>query len=124
MVSIVIRFVRVVIVLAAASALGLGLFSLRKTPDRQPVEKLPPGVRVIEVHPEIQQMVVEAFGTVAPRNMVKVAAELAGRIEKMHPAFREGKKIEKDQAIIEIDRRTAILDRAAAEPGKPGRGRA
>lgn len=115
MVSIVIRFVRVVIVLAAASALGLGLFSLRKTPDRQPVEKLPPGVRVIEVHPEIQQMVVEAFGTVAPRNMVKVAAELAGRIEKMHPAFREGKKIEKDQAIIEIDRRTAILDRAAAE---------
>jgi RND family efflux transporter MFP subunit len=115
MVSIVIRFVRVVVVLAAASALGFWLYSIRETPDRQPVEQLPPGVRVIEVHPETQQMVVEAFGTVAPRNMVKVAAEVAGRIEKMHPAFREGGKIGKDQAIIEIDRRTAILDLAAAK---------
>jgi len=115
MVSIVIRFIRVVIVLAAASAIGFWLYSIRETPDRQPVEELPPGVRVIDVHPETRQMVVEAFGTVAPRNMVKVAAELAGRIERMHLAFREGKKIEKDQTIIEIDRRAAILDRTAAE---------
>jgi RND family efflux transporter MFP subunit len=115
MVSIVIRFVRVVIVLAAASALGFWLYSLRETPDRQLVEPLAPGVRVIEMHPETRQMVVAAFGTVAPRNRVKVAAEVAGRIERMDPAFREGKKIEKDQVIIEIDRRAAILDRAAAK---------
>jgi RND family efflux transporter MFP subunit len=115
MVSIVIRFVRVVVVLAAASALGFWLYSIRETPDRQTVEQLPPGVRVIEVHPETQQMVVEAFGTVAPRCMVKVAAEVAGRIERMDPAFREGKKIVEDRAIIEIDRRAAILDRAAAK---------
>ena len=115
MVPIVIRFVRVVVVLAAAGALGFWLFSIRETPDRQPVEQLPPGVRVIEVHPETRQMVVEAFGTVTPRNRVQVAAETAGRIERMHPAFREGGKIDKDQAIIDIDRRAAILDRAAAQ---------
>lgn len=115
MVSIVIRFVRVVIVLAAASALGFWLYSIRETPDRQPVEQIPPGVRVIEVHPETRQMVVEAFGTVIPCNRVQVAAETAGRIERMDPAFREGKQIEKDQVIIDIDRRTVILDRAAAE---------
>ncbi|MDT8378866.1 MAG: efflux RND transporter periplasmic adaptor subunit [Desulfotignum sp.] len=115
MVSIVIRFVRVVVVLAAASAMGFWLYSIRETPDRQQVQQLPPGVHLIEAHPETQQMVVEAFGTVAPRNSVKVTAEVAGRLERMDPAFREGGKIEKDQVIIEIDRRAAILDRAAAK---------
>ena len=115
MVSIVLRFVRVVVVLAAACALGFWLFSIRETPDRQLKEQAPPGVRVIEVHPETRQMVVEAFGTVTPRNRVQVAAETAGRIERMDPAFREGGKIGNGQAIIDIDRRAAILDRAAAE---------
>lgn len=115
MVSFVFRFVRVVVVLAAASALGIWLFSIRETPDKQQVEQIPPGVRVVEVQPKTQQMFVEAFGTVTPRNMVRVAAEVAGRIERMHPAFREGGWIEKDQAMIEIDRRAVILDRAAAE---------
>ncbi len=117
MVSIVIRFVRVVIVLAAASALGFWLYSIRETPDRQPVEQIPPGVRVVEVQPETQQMFVEALGTVTPRNTVNVAVEVAGRIETMHPAFREGGRIEKDQVMIQIDRRSFLLDRAAAKAG-------
>lgn len=113
--SFILRFVRVILVLAVASALGLWLFSIRETPDRQAVEQIPPGVRVVEVQSETQQMFVEVLGTVTPRNRVNVAVEVAGRIETMHPAFREGGRIEKDQVMIEIDGRSFILDRAAAK---------
>jgi RND family efflux transporter MFP subunit len=55
-------------------------------------------------------MVVEAFGTVIPRESLKLVAQVRGQIFDISPAFKEGSFIKKGTRLIQIDPRTYELE--------------
>ena len=115
MASFLFRLIRVLIVFSIAGAAAFWLYSIREKPRKIDVVRTPPGVRVIRAVSATEAMTVEAFGTIAPRKQVDVAVEVAGRIDYIHPVFRAGGAIKKDDVLIRIDQRTFRLDRDAAK---------
>lgn len=113
--SIVFRFLRVVAVLAVAVAVAKLLVSLNVKPEKKQVSKPPPSVNVMVVNPVSKRMMVEAYGTVKPRKLVKIGAEVPGRIEYLHPSFVEGGKIFPGDLLVQIDQRSYALNRQAAQ---------
>ncbi len=111
---ILFRAARVVVVLGIAVALLFFLISLKKEPEKKQIVKAPPSVKVVKAFPVSQVMTVEAFGTIRPRFQVKIAVEVPGRIEKIHPSFVEGGQIAKGDVLIQLDQRSYKLDRQAA----------
>ncbi|NOX35191.1 MAG: efflux RND transporter periplasmic adaptor subunit [Deltaproteobacteria bacterium] len=107
--SFFLRFLRVVIVLAIAVALAKLLISLKKEPEKKQISKVPQSVKVMVATPVSKVMTVEAFGTVKPRKLVKIAAEVPGKIDYMNPSFIEGGKINKGGLLIRIDQRSYQL---------------
>jgi len=104
------KTIRVFVVLLVAMAIAITLVTLRPKAERQtPVEK----GRLVEVFPVKAQdvhMVVESFGTVAPRESLKLVAQVRGPIVDIHPAFQEGSFIKKGTRLIQIDPRTYGLE--------------
>ena len=97
-------------VLLVAIAIAVTLVILRPKAKRQvPVEK----GRLVEVLParaEDVQMIVESFGTVVPRELLKLVAQVPGAIVEISPAFKEGSFIKKGTRLIQIDQRTYGLE--------------
>lgn len=110
-----VRFLRVVIVLAIGVAIAFVLVISKEKPEKKDVVKTPPAVKVIVVEPVSKVMTVDAFGTVIPRVQIKIAAEVPGRIDYIHPSFAEGGQIKKGDLLIRIDQRSYELDRQAAQ---------
>jgi RND family efflux transporter MFP subunit len=108
--GVLFKTVRVLVVLAAALVIAATLVILRPKAERQvPVVK----GRLVEVFPakaENVPMVIESFGTVAPRETLKLVAQVRGQIVETHPAFKEGNFIEKGTRLIQIDPRTYELE--------------
>jgi RND family efflux transporter MFP subunit len=104
------RTFRVLAVLVAALVIAATLVILRPKAERQvPVEK----GRLVEVFPAEAKdvpMVIEAFGTVAPRESLKLVAQVHGAIVEIDPAFKEGNFIKKGTRLIQIDPRTYELE--------------
>ena len=104
------KTIRVFVVLLVAIAIAITIVTLRpKAERRTPVEK----GRLVEVFParaEDVQMVVESFGTVAPRETLKLVAQVRGPIVDIYPAFQEGSFIKKGTRLIQIDPRTYRLE--------------
>jgi membrane fusion protein, multidrug efflux system len=104
------RTFRVLAVLAAALVIAATLVILRPKAERRvPVEK----GRLVEVFPAEAQdvpMVIESFGTVAPRESLKLVAQVQGAIVEIDPAFKEGNFINKGTRLIRIDPRTYELE--------------
>jgi RND family efflux transporter MFP subunit len=113
--SFILRLLRVVIVIIIAIALSKFLISLKKEPEKKEIIKTPPSVKVIMVKPVSKMMTVEAFGTVKPAKLVKIAAEVSGKIKYIHPSFIEGGEIKKGQIIIKVDSRTYKLNKRSSE---------
>lgn len=109
------RFLRFIAVLAVAIIIAKLLISLKKEPEKKEIVKTPPSVKVIEATPVSKVMTVDAFGTVKPRKLVKIAIEVPGRIDYIHPSFIEGGQIKKGQVLIRIDQRSYDLDRQTGE---------
>jgi len=65
--------------------------------------------------PVSKVMTVEAYGTVKPRKLVKIAAEVPGRIDYIHPSFIEGGMINKGALLVRIDQRSYKLDRQTGQ---------
>jgi multidrug efflux pump subunit AcrA (membrane-fusion protein) len=101
---------RVLIVLSLALVIAATLIILRPQAERQvPVEK----GRLVEVFPAMTEnvpMIIESFGTVAPRESLKLVAQVHGPIAEINPAFKEGNFIEKGTKLIQIDPRTYELE--------------
>jgi len=108
------RLMRVLIVLGLALGAAFWLFNAKQAPGKKAAVKNPPAVIVLEIQPGKETMAVEAFGTVVPRTRVNLAAEVAGRIDYIHPSFKEGGIIGKDDTLIGIDQRSFRLDKTAA----------
>ncbi len=101
---------RVVIVLVAALVIAVLLVTLKPEAERRvPVEK----GRLVEVMPakaEKINMLIEAYGTVRPREALKIIAQVRGQIIAVDPSFEEGSFIRKGQLLIQIDPRDYELE--------------
>ena len=104
------KTIRVFVVLFTALAIAVVLVIMRPRAERQvPVDK---GL-LVEVAPakaEDIQMVVESFGTVEPRESLKLVAQVRGQIVEFDPAFKEGGFVHKKTRMIQIDPRTYSLE--------------
>jgi len=109
------RFFRVIVVLAIAIALAKGLISLKEKPEKKELVNTPPSVKVMKATPVSKIMIVEAYGTVKPRKLVKIAVEVPGRIDYIHPSFIEGGRIDKGELLVRIDQRSYKLDSQARQ---------
>jgi RND family efflux transporter MFP subunit len=104
------KTIRVFAVLLVAVAFAVTLVIMRPKAKRQvPVEK---GrlVEVLRARTEDVQMIVESFGTVVPRESLKLVAQVRGAIVDMSPAFKEGSFVKKGTRLIQIDQRTYELE--------------
>ncbi len=108
--SFLFRLMRVVVVLLLAAGVALWLFVSREKPQKKEMTDTPPKVLCVPAVSGTSDMTVEAFGTVTPRNSVKLAMEVAGRIDYIHPDFREGARINKGEILLRIDQRTLVLN--------------
>jgi len=104
------KTIRVFFVLLVALTIAVALVIMRPKAERQvPVQK----GRLVEVFPakaEDFQMVVEAFGTVAPRESLKLVAQVRGQVVDLDPDFKEGSFVKKGTRLIQIDPRTYSLE--------------
>ena len=103
------KTIRVFAVLSVALMIAIVLVIMRPKAERQvPVDK---GllVEVLPAQAENVQMVVEAFGTVTPRESLKLVAQVRGQIVEIHPMFKEGRFVEKQTRLIQIDPRSYSL---------------
>ncbi len=103
------KTIRVFVVLFTALIIAVVLVIMRPKAERQvPVDK---GllVEVLPARAENINMVVEAFGTVVPRESLKLVAQVRGPIVDLDPAFKEGGFVQKNTRLIQIDPRTYSL---------------
>lgn len=112
--SFLFKLLRVLIVLGIAFALAFWLYASRSTPEKKELVRIPPSVRIFEAHSQSEMMTVEAFGTVSPRRLVKIAVEVPGRIVYMNPSFLEGGMIENSDLLVQIDPQSYGLGKEAA----------
>jgi multidrug efflux pump subunit AcrA (membrane-fusion protein) len=108
--GVMFKTMRVVFVLGIAMAISILLVRFSPKAERQiPVET----GRLVEVMPvkaETVTMTVESYGTVQPREVLKLVAEVRGQIVDIHPSFKEGGFIHKGSVLIEIDPRNYQLE--------------
>jgi RND family efflux transporter MFP subunit len=104
------KSIRVLIVLFAAILIAVVLVSLRPKAARQlPAET----GRLVEIFPakaENVQMIVEAYGTVEPRESLILVAQVPGQIVAIDPVFVEGGSVRRTTTLIQIDPRTYKLE--------------
>lgn len=100
------------ILLVLAAAVGVADYLIKSKPKvaRQKVVAPSTLVEVQPVKSEAVSMMVEAYGTVKPRESLKLVAEVSGRITALAPSFVEGAKIAPKTVIIQIDPRTYRLE--------------
>jgi len=103
------KSVRVLIVLSLAIFIAVLLVKMRPRAERQ--ERIETGrlVEVFEARAENFNMAIEAYGTIQPREMLKLVAEVHGQIVGLSPDFKEGSFVEKGSTLINIDPRTYTL---------------
>jgi multidrug resistance efflux pump len=101
---------RVVIVLLASAIIAFLLVTLRPKAQRQLPQETGRLVEVIPVTAENLTMMVESFGTVQPREVLKLVAEVRGQIVDIHPSFKEGGFIVNGSKLIKIDPRNYQLE--------------
>jgi multidrug efflux pump subunit AcrA (membrane-fusion protein) len=84
------KTVRVAVVLLVSVAIAVLLVKWR--PRAEKIERTSGGrlVEVVRTHPQSLPIIVDAYGTVAPREALKLVAEVRGQVVSMHPAFIEG----------------------------------
>jgi RND family efflux transporter MFP subunit len=103
------KTIRVFVVIFIALATAVVLVVMRPKAERLvPVDK---GllVEVVPAKAEDIQMVVESFGTVTPRESLKLVAQVRGQIVEIDPVFKEGGFVPKNTRMIQIDPRTYEL---------------
>ena len=103
------KSVRVLIVLALAIFIAALLVTLRPRAERKELVETGRLVEVFAAQAEDFHMVIEAYGTIQPREMLTLVAEVHGQIVGLGPDFQEGDFFESGSSLIEIDPRTYTL---------------
>ncbi|MGD9310817.1 MAG: efflux RND transporter periplasmic adaptor subunit [Desulfosarcina sp.] len=111
------KTVRVVVVLLVSVAIAVVLVRLRPRAEKQ---ERPLDGRLVEVmrtHSQTLPMIVEAYGTVAPRESLSLVTEVRGQAVAMHPAFTEGGFVPSGEVMLTIDPRDYELAVRRAKVG-------
>jgi multidrug efflux pump subunit AcrA (membrane-fusion protein) len=111
------KSVRVAVVLLVSVAIAVVLVQLRPRAEKQ--ERTSDGrlVEAVRTRPQTLPMIVEAYGTVAPRESLKLVAEVRGQVVAMHPAFTEGGFVNTGEVLLSIDPRDYELAVRRADVG-------
>ncbi len=99
------KTVRVVVVLLVAMAIAVVLVKLRPRAEKQERPSSGRLVEVVRTRLQTLPMVIEAYGTVAPRESLKLVAEVRGQVVGMHPNFIEGGFVRSGEVLLTIDTR-------------------
>ncbi len=99
------KTVRVAVVLLVAVAIAFVLVQLRPRAEKQALTSDGRLVEVVHTRPQTLPMIIEAYGTVAPRESLKLVAEVRGQVVAMHPAFLEGGFAKAGEVLLTIDPR-------------------
>jgi len=104
------KSVRVIIVLSLAAVVAVILMKMRPKPERQVPIRSRLLVEVFPAKTENLNMIIETYGTVKPREVLKLVTEVRGQIVYLHPSFKEGSFIKRGTTLIKIDPRTYQLE--------------
>ena len=104
------KTIRVFVVILIAIIIAVVLVMLRPKAERRVVEDLGRLVEVFSARAEKVQMVIEAYGTVTPREELLLVAEVRGQIVATDPSFEEGNSVTRGTRLIQIDPRTYDLE--------------
>ncbi|MBC2745182.1 MAG: HlyD family efflux transporter periplasmic adaptor subunit [Desulfosarcina sp.] len=111
------KTVRVAVVLLVSVAIAFVLVQMRPRAEKQ--ERTSDGrlVEVVRTRSQNLPMIVEAYGTVQPRESLKLVAEVRGQVVAMHPAFIEGGFVKSGEVVLTIDPRDYELAVRRAKVG-------
>ncbi len=84
---------------------GLTSYIVRNPRETKPIELVDEGrlVRTVRLDKEEKTFWISGFGTVRPRNEIKVVAEVSGRVVRRSSGFRDGGFVKKGDFLFEID---------------------
>ncbi|MEA3415421.1 MAG: HlyD family efflux transporter periplasmic adaptor subunit [Thermodesulfobacteriota bacterium] len=100
------KSMRVVVVLGLSVVVAVLLITLRPKTQRQAKTEAERLVEVLSVKSEDLNMIIDGYGTVKPRETLKLVTEIKGQIIDIHSSFEEGSFIKKGVVLIKIDPRT------------------
>lgn len=104
------KTIRVFAVVLVAIIIAMVLVILRPEAERRAPVETGRLVEVFVAKAEKVQMYIEAYGTVEPREALKLVAEVRGQIVDISSSFKEGGFVEKGTRLIQIDPRTYKLE--------------
>lgn len=104
------KTIRVLVVILVAIIIAAVLVILRPKAERRAVEDRGRLVEVFAATAEKVQMVIEAYGTVKPRDELLLVAEVRGQVVETDPTFEEGNFVIQGTRLIQIDPRTYELE--------------
>lgn len=108
--GVIFKTIRVFAVVLVAIIIAMVLIIMRPEAERRPPLETGRLVEVFAARAEKVQMHIEAFGTVEPREALKLVAEVQGQIVDLSDSFKEGGFVEKGTRLIQIDPRTYELE--------------
>lgn len=108
--SFMFKSMRVVVVLVLSVAIAALLITLRPGAQRQVRTEAGRLVEVLSVKSEDLHMIIDGYGTVKPRETLKLVSEIRGQIVDIHSSFKEGSFIKKGAVLIKIDPRMYRLE--------------
>lgn len=101
----VLKIIMPIVVVAAGVVVARHFMNTAEKPERRSTPPRLQVVEVLQVKPEDFQVIISSRGTVSPRTQSTLVSEVTGRIEKVSPNFREGSFFDKDEVLVNIDRR-------------------
>jgi len=118
------RLGRAVAVLVVAGVVAGLLFWLRPRPTQEAPLILGPLVEALRAEASSQTMRIAAYGTVRPREELKLVAQVRGPVETIDPLFQAGQRVSAGRALatidvvtyqLEVDRLAVQVQQAQAE---------
>ena len=104
------KAIRIIVVLTVAIVIAVLLIKIRPEPEREIRTETALLVDAFPAKAENLKMIIESYGTVKPRELLKLIAEVKGRIVSLDPTFKEGGFIKKGMPLIKIDPRFYQLE--------------
>ncbi len=112
-----VRFVLVVLLIAAGFAVYQALSGMKKPPAETEAGERALPVTGIVLHSDDYPVTLRGYGTARARTRVSVSPEVGGLVVDIHPRLEAGEVIAKGDLLFRVDPRTykLLLDKAATE---------
>jgi multidrug resistance efflux pump len=104
------KFIRIVIVLGVSLSVAWWLIKMQPKPSRYEQTDTGRLVEVFRAKAKDLNMMIETYGTVKPREALKLVAEVTGQIVDINRLNREGCFVEQGDVLIKIDPRAYQLE--------------